>query len=244
MTKPKGQRRGAEEQGGDRSGLTWLIPLALLSLLLGLYLVLPGYRAFVDRAFDLIRLGESEELQEWIRGFGLWGPLLIVALMLAQTLLAFIPSLLIMVAAVLAYGPWWGGLLAWGGLLLAATLAYFIGRALGPVTVDRLIGHRAEQKLEAYVERYGVWGVIVARVSPALSSDAVSYAAGLVRMRFERFILATAGGILPLAALISFLGEDWDRLRSGLIWISAASLAVFVGYVIYDQVWGSAEERP
>ena len=241
MSEP-GQQRGSGEKGGDRSGLTWLIPVALIALLLGLYFVLPGYREFVDRAFDLVRSGESEELQEWISGFGFWGPLLIIALMLAQTLLAFIPSLLIMVAAVLAYGPWWGGLLAWGGLLIAATFAYFIGRALGPVTVDRLIGHEAEKRLEAYVERYGVWGVVAARISPALSTDAVSYAAGLVRMRFERFILATAAGILPLAALISFLGEDWNRLKPGLIWVSVGSLVVLVAYVIYDQVRGRIEE--
>lgn len=242
MSEPEEQQRGADEQGRGRSSLTWLISVAIIALLLGLYFVLPGYREFVDRAFELVRSGESQELQEWISGFGFWGPLLIIALMLAQTLLAFIPSLLIMVAAVLAYGPWWGGLLSWGGLLIAATLAYFIGRALGSVAVDRLIGHEAEKRLEAYVERYGVWGVVVARISPALSTDAVSYAAGLVGMRFERFILATAAGILPLAALISFLGEDWNRLKSGLIWVSVVSLIVLVGYVIYDQVWGSAKE--
>lgn len=218
-----------------RSTWTWLVPVALLVLLAAMYFVLPGYRDFIDRSLVLIRSGNRSELQSWIEGFGFWGPLLIVTLMLAQTLLAFIPSLLVMVVAVLAYGPWWGGLLAWGGLLLAATLAYSIGRALGPVTVDRLIGHEAEEKLEGYVERYGSWGVIAARISPALSTDAVSYVAGILRMRFLRFIVATGAGILPLAALISFLGEDIDRLRAGLIWVSVLSLAGFVGYVIFDR---------
>jgi len=96
--------------------------------------------------------------------------------MVAQTLLAFIPSVLIMVVSVLAYGPLWGGLLSWGGLVMAALVAYGIGRALGPVTVDRLIGRKTEQKLKRFVERYGVWGIIVARISPALSTDAVSSA--------------------------------------------------------------------
>ena len=224
-------RRGST----SRSNWTWLVPLGLLLLLVGLYFVAPGYRDFVDRAYDLVRSGDREELQRWVRGFGFWGPLLIFAMMLAQTLLAFIPSLLVMVVAVLAYGPVWGGLISWGGLVLAAALAYAIGRTLGPVTVDRLIGHGAEQKLESFVERYGMWGVVAARISPALSTDAVSYVAGLLRMGFHRFILATALGILPLATLISVLGEEIDRLRNGLIWVSVVSLLAFIAWVMIDR---------
>ena len=224
----------ASEGTEGKSRWTWLVPLGLLVLLVGLYFVTPGYRDFVDRGYDLIRSGKSDELQRWVRGFGFWGPLLIFAMMLAQTLLAFIPSLLVMVVAVLAYGPVWGFILAWAGLLIAALMAYFIGRALGPVTVDRLIGHKTEKKLEEYVERYGMWGIIAARISPALSNDAVSYVAGLLRMSFLRFGLATALGILPLATLVAVLGENVDSLRSTLIWVSVISIALFVGYVIYD----------
>lgn len=233
--KEKGVLVAQDAGGDDRNPWTWVAPLALLAALVVLYFLLPPFQAFLDRAFDLIRSGDRKELQGWVRGFGFWGPILILALMLGQTVLAFVPSVLIMVIAVLAYGPWWGGLLSWGGLLIAATFAYLIGRALGPVTVDRLIGHAAERKVEEYVERYGLWAVIAARVSPALSTDAISYVAGLARMRYERFILATAVGILPLAVLISFLGEEIDRLRSGLIWITLVSLLLFAAFVIYDR---------
>lgn len=221
--------------GRARSRWTWLVPIGLLAVLVGLYFVAPGYREFVDRAYRLISSGESERLRDWVQGFGFWGPLLIFVMMLAQTLLAFIPSLLLLVVAVLAYGPLWGFLLAWAGLLLAAVMAYFIGRALGPVTVARLIGREAEKRIGSYVERYGMWGIIAARISPVLSNDAVSFAAGLLRMNFFRFALATSLGILPLTALVAFLGEDIDRLKSALIWISVVSLFAFVLWVVYDQ---------
>jgi uncharacterized membrane protein YdjX (TVP38/TMEM64 family) len=154
--------------------------------------------------------------------------------MLLQTLVAFLPSVLIMVVSVLAYGAMWGSLLAWGGLLVAALMAYCIGRALGPITISKLIGSKTEHQVATFVDRYGFWGIIAARISPALSTDAVSYAAGLTRMRLASFLVATAAGILPLVALIAFLGEDIDRLKTGLIWISVISLLVFLGYVIYD----------
>jgi uncharacterized membrane protein YdjX (TVP38/TMEM64 family) len=154
--------------------------------------------------------------------------------MLLQTLIPFLPSVVTMVVAVLGYGPVRGGILAWGGLLLAACLGYGIGRAFGPVTVDRLIGSRAERKVEQFVERYGVWAVIAARIAPMISTDAISIVAGLAGMGFWRFLLATAAGTLPLTILVAWLGADIQRLGSGLIWASVVSLILFGAYVVYD----------
>lgn len=226
-----------EKGGGEakQSRLTWLIPLVIIGALVLLYFVWPGYRNFISEAYGVITSGDRGELERWVSGFGAWGPLLIYALMIAQTLLAFIPSLVVTVVPVLAYGPLWGGLLAWSGLLLAACAAYGIGRALGPVTVERFIGQKTERKVESFVKQYGIWGVIAARVSPALSTDAVSFVAGLVRMGFWRFLTATAAGTLPLVALIAFLGRDFDNLRGGLIWVSLISLATFALFVVWDR---------
>ncbi len=220
---------------GKQSRLTWLIPLGIVAALVLLYFVWPGFQEFINEAYAVVTSGDREQLEAWVSGFGAWGPLLIYALMVAQTLLAVIPSLVVTVVPVLAYGPLWGGLLAWSGLLLAALVAYGIGRSLGPVTVERFIGHKTEKKIEGFVERYGVWGVIAARVSPVLSTDAVSFVAGLVKMGLRRFLFATAVGTLPLVVLIAFLGRDFGRLRSGLIWVSLVSLVAFIVYVVWDR---------
>lgn len=219
----------------SQSKWTWIVPLVMLVLLVGLYFVWSGFQTFIDEAYDVLSSGEQAQIQAWVDGFGGWGFAIIIALMLLQTLIPFLPSLAIMVVAVLAYGPVFGGLLAWGGLLLAASLGYGIGRAFGPVTVDRLIGTKAEQKVEEIVERYGVWAIIAARISPILSTDAISIVAGLVKMSFWRFLLATAAGILPLTILIAWLGSDISRLQTGLLWISVISVVVFAGYVVYDR---------
>ncbi|MGI9175082.1 MAG: TVP38/TMEM64 family protein [Rhodothermales bacterium] len=225
-----------------QSRWTWLIPLGILAVLVGLYFAWPSYHAFIDKAYGALSSGSQQEVQQWVNGYGPWGFAVILGLMFMQTVLAFLPSLLIMVVAVLAYGPVVGGFLAWGGLLLAACLGYGIGRSFGPVIVDRLIGAKAERKMEHFVERYGLWGIVAARISPILSTDAVSIVAGLVGMRFWRFVLATAAGTLPLAVLVAWLGADIDRLKTGLIWVSVVSLVIFVGYVVYDRQTSQHEE--
>jgi uncharacterized membrane protein YdjX (TVP38/TMEM64 family) len=195
----------------------WIIPIVVVISLVALYFLWPDFQNFINRAYSLVTSGNQERIRDWVKGFGFWGPIVIFALMIFQTLFPFIPSVLIMVVAALAYGQVWGGLLAWGGLIIAAMVAYGIGRAVGPVTVYKLIGQKTEQKVEGLVKRYGFWGIIATRISPLLSTDAASYVAGLLKMSVFRFSLATAIGIFPLAALISFLGTDIDRLRTTLI---------------------------
>ncbi len=219
----------------QQSHLSWIIPLILLGVLVLMYFLWPAFHTLVNQAYQVLASEQQHRIEQWVRGFGVWGFVVIFALMLMQTLVPVLPSVVAMVAAVLAYGPWLGGAIAWCGMLLAASLGYAIGRSFGPVTLDRLMGKQTRRKVSHQVHRHGVWAVIAARLSPVLSTDAVSIIAGLVSMRFRYFLLATAAGTLPLAALIAFLGQDIDRLKTGLVWISVFSVAAFLAYLIYDR---------
>ena len=205
--------------------------------------MLPVYRHALDKIGGLLWRRDEEGLRAWMQGLGVWGPVGVVVLMQAQTLLAIIPAPLVMAVAVLALGPLWGGLSSWVGLVLAAVLAYGIGRWLGRFTVDRLVGAESEERIEAYVHRYGVWTVLAVRVSPALSSDVISYVSGLVRLPLWRFVAATAGGTLPLVALIAYLGDSFRRLEWGLLWVSVGTTVIFVGLAVLDRVRHGRPER-
>lgn len=219
----------------ERYRRVWILPLAGLGLLAAVYFISPEFKDFVDTGVTALASEEQQRVEAWVRSYGAWGFALIFGLMLLQTIIPVLPSVIAMVAAVLAYGPLLGGAIAWAGMLLAATLGYGIGRAFGPVTVDRLVGGETRSKVGNFVERYGVWAVIAARISPVLSTDVVSIVAGLLSMRYLRFLVATAIGTLPLTILVAWLGEEIQRLKSGLVWVSVISLAIFVGWVIYDR---------
>ncbi len=227
--------QGESKRKRSQSRLVWLTPLGMIALLVMLYFVWPAFQAFVNEAYQVLSSGNRDRIQTWVSGFGAWSFVVIIALMLLQTIIAFLPSVVLMVVSVLSFGSLTGGLLAWGGLLLAATLGYVIGRSLGVVTVDRLLGSDTERKMERFLERYGIWAIVAARISPVLSTDAVSIAAGLTKMRLLPFVGATAAGTLPLTILIAWLGADIDRLQTGLILISVVSVLMFLGYVVYDR---------
>ena len=221
--------------------VTWAVPLGLVVGLLLAYAFWPSFQTFVHEGYAVLSSGEQKKVEAWVKQFNAWGVVVILGLMLMQAILAFIPSLVVMVVAVLSYGPVLGGLLAWGGLMLAASLTYTLGRLLHPLTVEQLVGDKTERKVEDFIDRYGLWAIVAARISPALSTDAVSYAAGLVSMPYGPFILATGLGTVPLTVLVGYLGAEVDQLGSSLVWVSVVSVALFLGYVAYDH-WVRRDE--
>jgi uncharacterized membrane protein YdjX (TVP38/TMEM64 family) len=60
------------------------------------------------------------------------------------------------------------------------------------------------------VQRYGTWPVVIARPFPALSDDTVSLVASVARLGYGRFPVATVAGMVPLIALLAWLGQASD----------------------------------
>ena len=220
---------------GKQSKWPLYITLLLIAGLVASYFLFPGFQKEVDNSWAILTSGNKQRISEWVSQFGFWGPFFIILAMIAQMFLLVINVVALMLVAIIAYGPIWGTLIAVAAVFVASTIGYLIGRWVGEAGVSKLIGRKTERKVTGFVDEYGLWAVIIARISPFLSNDAISFVAGLAKMNYFRFIGATLAGIVPLAILLAWLGENNERLKSGLIWVSAISIAAFVGYVIYDK---------
>lgn len=204
-------------------------------MVLACYFWWPGFQETVKEAWQVLTSGNKERISGWVSAFGLWGPLFIVLFMVLQMFLVVINVVALMVVAVLAYGPVWGSAISLAGIFVASTAGYFLGRGLGQATVGKLLGAKTRQKVEEQVARYGIWAVVLARISPLISNDAISIVAGLARMPYRKFMLATAAGIIPLTLLIAYLGQDIDRLKTGLLVVSLIGIIALAGYYFYDR---------
>ncbi|MCJ8166704.1 TVP38/TMEM64 family protein [Pontibacter sp. E15-1] len=214
-------------------------PLIITGLLLAAgvaaYFVFPGFQQGVQHGWDVLTSGDEKRISQWVSQFGYWGPFFIVLAMVAQMFLLVINVVALMLVAIIAYGQFWGSLIAIAAVAVASSIGYWIGHGVGEVGVGKLIGQKTERKVTGFVDRYGIWAVMIARISPFLSNDAVSFVAGLAKMGYFKFMAATLAGIVPLTVLLAWLGENNERLKSGLIWVSAVSLGAFVGYIVYDK---------
>ena len=226
-------QRTANQRRFEIPPLVWVYAGSILMLILS-YFFVPGLKPLVDDAYALLTSNDRAAIESWVSGFGWWGPVLIIALMIGQTILSAVPMILVMIVSVLAYGPVLGGLLGWSGAVLAALLGYTLARALGPVVVDRFVSPQVRQTVERAVERYGAWAIVALRLSPLVPSDGVSFVAGLVNMKPVPFILATIAGVTPVTLAVAYFGSNFDRLRLVIVVVTVVTLLAFAGFVLYD----------
>lgn len=229
------ETQSIETASVKQSKLPLYISAAIIISLVLAYFFIPGVQAWLSEAWDVLTSDDKSRIQAWVSDFGWFGPVVIILAMIVQMFLLIIPTILLMVVSVLAYGPIWGSCIIFVAVFSASSVGYFIGRYFGPVIVEKLIGHKNEKKISKFIDDYGFWAVIVTRLNPFLSNDAISFVAGILKMGYWKFIGATLVGIAPLTIFIAVIGKSTDALKTGLLWGSLISLALFGLYVYWDK---------
>lgn len=215
----------------------WPLALSVVLLLAAIfsYFLFPTVEQFIHEAYQTLTSQNEERITRWVSQLGIWGPAFIILTMVLQMFLLIVPSPLLMLVSILAYGPYWGSVLSVAAIFIASTVGYFVGKFLNQMAIRKLIDEKKEKKIAFYVNRYGFWAVVIARLSPFLSNDAISFVAGIVKMSYWKFIGATLMGIIPLTILFAWFGENNERLKTGLIWTVILSALIFVIYVVFDR---------
>lgn len=211
------------------------ISVGIIAAIVLSYFFIPQVQESMNTGWNVLTSGDKQRTEDWVSQFGWFGPLVIILTMIVQMFLIVIPTPILMVVAIIAYGPIWGSLILFTAIFLASSFGYFIGRYFGPVIVEKLIGPKTERKISSFIDDYGFWTVIVIRLSPFLSNDAISFVGGVLKMGYWKFIGATMIGISPLIIFIAYLGGDYERLKTGLLWTSIISLLLFIAFVWWDK---------
>ncbi|TDE33350.1 TVP38/TMEM64 family protein [Antarcticimicrobium sediminis] len=171
-------------------------------------IVLLGVWKFAPSMFtEALALMDGERLEMLVTRAGLWGPVVIVALMTIAVVASPIPSAPIALAAGAAYGHLWGTLQVVIGAELGALIAFGLARGLGHDFLRRLFGDRIDAGLLGSQTALTTT-VFASRLMPFVSFDMISYAAGLSRLHAWRFALATLAGIVPASFMLAHLGGE------------------------------------
>ena len=182
---------------------------------------------------ELITAFQSiETIREYIAGYGVFAPIISAILMIFQSIIAPLPAFLITIANGALFGFWWGMLLSWGSAMLGAALCFYIARLLGAKHVARIVSQPVVNKTDQFIQKYGNYAILIARLIPYVPFDAVSYVAGLTRIRFIGFWLATGIGQLPATAVYSYLGNristQTNLMLLGFSVVISASIVIWL----------------
>jgi len=207
--------------------------LTFVAILIACYFVFPSFQAGVNEAFEVITSEDKDRIKEWVKQFGMMGPIVLMLAMAVQMFMLIVPNILLFAIAIICYGPIWGGLISLTGVFLSSSLGYAIGKKLGPRAIDRFVSQKTQDKIQVFIERYGVKAVMIFRLS-SISTDSLGFVAGILEMNYKKYILATLAGVTPVIVLIAVFGNG-GRIETALIWIASISLSVLLLYIFLDR---------
>ncbi len=144
---------------------------------------------------------------------GFWAAFVFLFLMVMQSLIAPIPSELILLSGAMVFGFFWGVVLGVIGSMLSAVVTYYIsnkgGRTLLEAAGEKLsIAQRLIMIMDLWIDKWGIWAIIVGRAVPLIMFDPVSYAAGISNIKFKQYTIATLIGSIPRAIFYAYLGME------------------------------------
>ena len=207
--------------------------LSLAILFAICYFFIPQFKEEIDTAVDVLTGEDEVRIQRWVSTFGVFGPVMIVLGMMVQMFLFVVPNVLLMMIAIVSYGPVWGAVISFVGVFAASSFGYYIGGKLSKVTLARFVSIENQRKIAQFIHDYGMGTIMITRLS-SFSNDGLSLVAGVLKMEYKKYITATLIGITPLIVLLAVFGKN-EKIEWALIWIAAASLVMLITYIVIDK---------
>ena len=189
-----------------KANLTRLVLLLVIALVLVAYLAVPAVNSSVNQAMTVLGSANLDAVAEYIRSFGTYAMAFSFVLMVFSSLIAPLPAFMITLSNAAIFGWWQGAILSWSSAMVGAALCFFLARGLGRDVIEKLAGRGALAGVEGYFQKYGTKTILICRLLPFVSFDAVSYFAGLTPIKFLPFFIATGIGQTPATIVYSYVG--------------------------------------
>jgi len=137
---------------------------------------------------------------------GIWyGPIVLVAGYAIGCVFA-LPASVFVIAAGVIWGWKLGSMYAIAGGMLGSIGAYYVARFLGEGLLDRFgsVGRAVRKQAESS----GFTKMLIVRLIPGPPFAIWNFAAGVVRMRFRDYVLATFLGLIPSHIIFAYCADS------------------------------------
>ena len=194
----------------------------------------------------MLGLNGEATVQEWMRAVP--GPWSLPVAVAAFAALAFVgvPQIMLIAAAVVAFGPEAGFAYSWIGTMVSSLVGFYLGRVAGAKALERFSG-AGVARFVALIGRNGFFASFIVRMVPSAPFIVINMAAGVTPMRVVDFTLGTALGIVPKIALTAFAGNSIVRLMKGEIgkdaFLLAAIAVAWVAIGLVARAWLKSREK-
>ncbi|MFA6095285.1 MAG: VTT domain-containing protein [Candidatus Paceibacterota bacterium] len=193
-----------------------------------------GYRDYIENIAGLVIIFaimiagfayfDMARVQDFVRSSGIWAPIVLILAKASTMVFAPVSGSPLYPLAGALFGFWEGSAYLILGDLLGSTISFYISRVFGRRAVERFARGDVPviDKILRFMET--TRGFLVARVCFIALPEAVSYAAGLTRISFSKFVsISTVIGVIPIFLLAG--AGTWISIGTDP-WALAALIAV------------------
>jgi uncharacterized membrane protein YdjX (TVP38/TMEM64 family) len=196
------------------------------------------FAAFLLTLFYLVAVARVIDVGGVRDAVAATGPVAPLAYLAASAVLAaiFVPGPLLAAGSGFLFGPLLGTFVTLGSTVTTAMIAALIGRRAGRNSARALLGAELAGRIDAQIQRRGMWAVVGQRFVPGISDALASYAFGAFGMPLWQMALGAFIGSAPRAFVYTALGASISDLSSPLayaaiaIWCVTAIIGAFAAH--------------
>ena len=153
-----------------------------------------------------------QSMKNYICSFGALAPVIYIFMFTVVPLTLF-PDFVLAATGGLIFGVWFGTIYTIIGAACGGTISFFISRSYGRGLVEKL----TKGKINCFddgAQKKGLIFILILRFIPLIPFDIISYGAGLSKIKYKDFILATIIGVIPGVWVYTNLGDKSAHLFS------------------------------
>jgi len=182
---------------------------------------------------------DPQKLQDYIHHFGYWAAGVFLLFFTVRTFFIFAPYYMMLVIGGSLFGRKFGLIYNFAAVFFSSTLAYVLSRLLRPTVQKKFHVDRYGSYVNL-IENHGFKILLFMRLAIIFPFDLLNYAAGIAGMRYRKFILANALGVVPEVVFLTCFGQSLRTPKSVQFIVLSVILvlAVVLGYRYKNAVVG------
>lgn len=172
---------------------------SIIGILATIALLIYGYQAGI--------FSSAEQLSYMISQAGICGPLIFIFIQIVQCVIPIIPGGLSCVAGIILFGPFYGFIYNYIGILLGSLINFILARHYGKPLIETIVSKKTYNKYISWLDRGKHFDKLFALAifMPIAPDDFLCMLAGLTKMTYKKFITIIVLG-KPASLLVYSLG--------------------------------------
>jgi uncharacterized membrane protein YdjX (TVP38/TMEM64 family) len=168
------------------------------------------FAAFLVALFYLLAVKHVLDIEGVRRTVKATGPVAPLTYVVLSAVLGsiFVPGPILAGSSGLLFGPVLGVFVTLGATVGTAVVASLVGRRAGRDSARALLGAARSDRIDAMIERHGLWAVVGQRFVPGLSDALASYAFGAFGVPLWQMAVGAFIGSAPRAFVYTALGAS------------------------------------